>query len=100
MKYSAEEKFKMVKFFRYRKSTPHLAQQTYMTKKQIAKFLNVSIGQVDNICKKILLESAEQYNESLGLVEGDDGAEIVQEEDRAHFTEEQIRYLTSNVTLY
>ena len=56
MKYAKKDELEMIKYLRFRKNSPSKCKQTFMSYKDIAKFLNKSIQYVHNRCKQIIQE--------------------------------------------
>ena len=57
MRLNKEDEYKTVQYLRFRKIKPCEASETFMTLKNIAKFINRSETYVHNLCKKMVEES-------------------------------------------
>ena len=96
MKYTKESEYSMVKYLRFMNNKPHLTRNTYMSLKDIAKFLNKSASYVHTLCKLIIRDSKDS---NIKCKVKDRKESIFDQyllKKKKHFTEEQIRYLTSD----
>ena len=57
MRLSKSDEYKTVQYLRFRRIKPSEATETYMTLKDIAKFIHRSETYVHNLCKMLVRES-------------------------------------------